>query len=261
MVNVKRTARQVATSLGYRISKISPAIEYPFIDLLNLVVKDHMLHTPDFFFMQIGASDGRSSDPIHDLVKRYHWRGLLVEPQPIAYHQLLETYRDEPQLCFENVAVGYRDGTETLYAVKREGTRFPYWYYQIASLQQETVLGALHHWKYVQKDAIPGRVEDLIEELSLPSRTVTSLLDQHQIEKIDLLVIDTMGFDFEILKMFPFDRLKPAIIHFEHNHLSSIDKAACLSYLAELGYSLGRVAVDTIAYLNAPTRKWSVDTW
>ncbi len=262
MSKIKQIVQQVANSLGYRISKVRQPAEYHFIDLLELVVRDYIQKSPDFFFVQFGAHDGQSSDPIHGMVKQHHWRGLLVEPQPQAFEQLQATYQDEPQLSFENAAISKEDGIATLYAVRQQETALPYWFYQIASLDREVVLGVLRQWKYTQNEtAIPDDIESFIEERSIPALAVTTLLEKHQINKIDLLVIDTMGYDFEILKTFPFHLLKPAIIHFEHNHLSSEDQTACLKYLTNLGYALGRVAVDTIAYLNAPTRTWTVENW
>lgn len=74
--------------------------------------------------------------------------------------------------------------------------------------------------------------------------TVKTLLLKYAIKKIDLLVIDTMGFDFEILKMFPFDTIKPSIIHFEHSLLSPEDQISCFKQLTTLGYGLTQVAVD-----------------
>jgi len=88
----------------------------------------------------------------------------------------------------------------------------------------------------------------------LPSITIRSALAKHNIAKVDLLVIDTMGFDFEILRMFPFDQCKPAIIHFEHQLMPIADQQSCFLYLANLGYGLTQVAQDTIAYLHALTR-------
>ena len=261
MLNVKRKLQNVAASFGYKISKLHPAQEYPLIDLLALVMQDRMRQNPDPFFVQIGANDGASSDPIHRLVKQHHWKGLLVEPQPSAFERLRQTYADEPQLQFVNAAIGQQDGTATLYRVREQGTDFPYWYYQIASLDRQKVLDVLAHWKQTSSDPIPDDFASLIEDLPIPALAVQSLLAQHQVQAVDLLVIDTMGYDYEILKLFPFELLKPAVIHFEHNHLSSDDQRACLEFLIERGYSLAKVAVDTIAYLDAPTRRWGISEW
>jgi hypothetical protein len=57
----------------------------------------------------------------------------------------------------------------------------------------------------------------------LKSETISfeTLLDRFKWSKLDLLQVDAEGFDAEIIKMFPFDRLKPAIIHFEANILKA----------------------------------------
>lgn len=261
MLNVKRKLQNVASSFGYKISKLHPAQEYPLIDLLALVMQDRMRQNPEPFFVQIGAHDGKSADPINAMVKQHHWQGLLVEPQPSAFERLQQTYASEPQLQFENAAIGKQDGTATLYRVREQGTNFPYWYYQIASLDRQKVVDVLAHWKQTSDDPIPDDFESLIEALPIPAFSVQSLLAKHQVQAIDLLVVDTMGYDYEILKLFPFELLKPAVIHFEHNHLSSDDQMECLHFLIKQGYSLAKVAVDTIAYLDAPTRHWGLSAW
>ncbi|MBD3882591.1 FkbM family methyltransferase [Phormidium tenue FACHB-886] len=262
MLNLRHKIQTVANTFGYKISKVHPAREFPLIDVLSLVMLDQMRHNPHPFFVQIGAHDGQSSDPIYQLVKHYHWQGLLVEPQPNAFQILMKTYGDEPQLQFENAAIASADGTATLYRVRETEVDLPHWYYQIASLSRDKVVDVLERWKTLEKDPrVPADIADWIEELPIPALSVRTLLSKHQVERIDLLVIDTMGFDFEILKMFPFELIKPAVIHFEHNHLSSNDQAACLELLIAQGYSLAKVAVDTIAYLNAPTRHWGMTNW
>ena len=40
----------------------------PSIDILDLAIRDLMSRQPDIFFLQIGAHDGVSYDPIHDYV-------------------------------------------------------------------------------------------------------------------------------------------------------------------------------------------------
>jgi hypothetical protein len=42
-----------------------------------------------------------TDDPIGHYVTRYHWHGVLIEPQPQVFHQLLKNYEHERQLTFE----------------------------------------------------------------------------------------------------------------------------------------------------------------
>ncbi len=256
---IKQTVRKIVGSLGYVIlkrSQVGTSIEYPFINSFELILQNYLQQNSDIFFIQIGSHDGCSADPICHLIKHHHWRGLLVEPQPQVFERLKQTYQDEPQLIFENALIGHEDGCATLYTVCDKHAVLPFWLSQSASLDYEVVKSTLYYWKRLRGlETIPDNYESLIEKISLPSITMKTALTKHSIQKVDLLVIDTMGFDFEILKMFPFDCCKPAIIHFEHKMMPVVMQEACFQYLAELGYGLTQVAQDTIAYLHAPIRQ------
>src|SRR5438046_1263614 len=47
---------------------------------------------PELTFIQVGASDGMMNDPIREFVVSGRWRGLLVEPVPHSYKQLVHNY-------------------------------------------------------------------------------------------------------------------------------------------------------------------------
>jgi FkbM family methyltransferase len=263
---LKQTIRRVANSLGYSISKSSELpeiIHCPFIDLLEIIIRDLLQRQQTLFFMQIGAHDGSFADPISHLVKRYHWSGILVEPQPRAFEQLKQNYQGEDQLIFEQAIVAQKPGTVKFYQVRTpEGVELPEWLGQSAGLDRQMLVGALYYWKFVEKcPGIPDDYESLIEEVQMPAVTVASLLARHQIPQLDVLVIDTMGHDFEIIKSIPFETIKPAIIHFEHSLLSFRDRQDCLAHLKAQGYRFAKVAVDTIAYLDAPVRYWDTNGW
>ncbi|HEY9638101.1 MAG TPA: FkbM family methyltransferase [Coleofasciculaceae cyanobacterium] len=244
---MKQIIQKTANSLGYRISKIRQPINYPVIDVLDLVLQDYLKQEQDIFFIQIGANDGTTADPINKLIKKYRLRGLLVEPQPKMFKKLIENYQSEGQLIFENSAVFDQDGTVRFYAIREEEPKLPMWCYQIANLDRNRILDLLSDQK--KNLNLPTNIETLVEEITVPAVTFKTLLSKHKVEKLDLLIIDTLGYDFEILKMIPFDLVKPPIINFEHTLLSIDDQEACFMYLAELGYSLVQVGVDTVAYL------------
>jgi FkbM family methyltransferase len=263
---IKPLVHKLIHALGYEISKIPDPPEtrvYPFIDLLDLVTRDLLQKQPNLFFMQIGAHDGSFADPIHHLVKQHHWRGILVEPQPLAFQRLQQNYAGEAQLIFENAIVSQQPGTMKFYGIQQpQGVEFPLWLEQSASLDRQALAGALFYWKNIEKHpGIPDDFESLIEEFDLPTTTIETLLQKHQVPQLDLLIIDTMGHDFEIIRSLPFDRIKPAVIHFEHSLLSKSDRQYCMEYLEAQGYRLAKVAVDTIAYLHSPVRHWVAPEW
>ena len=220
--------------LGY---DLKPHLSYtaPSIDILDLAIRDLMSRQPDIFFLQIGAHDGVSYDPIHDYVRKYHWRGLLVEPQPHVFQKLRENYADEKQLLFENSAIATQNGTLDLYC------------FENATAGDHASMLASTHKHYLQLNGDNHR--GALGTITVPALTLESLLDRHRVERVNLLQIDTEGFDFEIIKMIDFELMKPEIIHYENNFLNRRQKSECSRILGEQNYALLNLGIDTIAYL------------
>ncbi len=212
----------------------------PSIDILDLAIRDLMSREPDIFFLQIGAHDGVSYDPIHDYVRRFHWKGLLVEPQPAIFQKLRENYADEKQLLFENSAVAEKDGTLELHCFENANAE------DHASMLTST----RKHYLAMNGDGHRGA----LKTITVPALTLESLLTKHRIERVNLLQIDTEGFDFEIIRMIDFRRMKPEIIHYENNFLNRRQKSECSRILGAQNYALLNLGIDTIAYLQ-PARE------
>jgi len=252
---IKKTIQKLFNTFGYNISKIRSPMKGDFIDALDLILQNYLKEHPDFFFLQIGANDGFTDDPIFHLVTKHHLRGLLVEPQPITFERLVKNYLGEDQLIFENSLVTTYDGTAMFYSVPEDLPGLPYNFYQAGSLKREALVSVLVATQQAREGIVlPRDIESLVHEYPLPALKPETLLAKHHIDKIDLLVIDAMGYDFEILKAFPFHLMKPPVIHFEHALLSRDEQERCLRYLMELGYGFIDVSVDTIACLDAKTR-------
>jgi FkbM family methyltransferase len=265
MISPKRIIQKILNQFGYQLVKRSEPqkpLTYPFLDVLRLVAQDYMQHNPDIFFIQVGAHDGASADLLSQLIRQYHWRGILVEPQPEAFTQLITNYQGQPGLIFENAVIDTEDGTVPFYTVQEQDPPLPALLHQAASLNRDIVLAALGYWKRIEKHpGIPENFESLLVESQLPAVSIETLLSKHHVTKLDLLVVDAMGYDFKIIEMFPFELLKPAMIQFEHSQLSPSDRDACLNYLADLGYSFAKFAGDTVAYLQKPAFSWAMSGW
>ena len=68
------------------------------------------------------------------------------------------------------------------------------------------------------------------------------------VDYVDLLYIDAEGYDFELLKLFDFDRLAPEIVRFEHVGLSQGEWDEAVRLLAHHGYRTVREEDDTSGY-------------
>jgi len=196
----------------------------------------------DPFFMQVGANDGRVGDQIHPLVKRYSLRGVLIEPQRDVYARLKENYAADfgsSGFTFVNAAIGTSDGNLPFYRIKPGETRGPEWLHMIASFDKSVLL--------THADRIPD-LESMIVTEQVRCVTFDTLFKENDFEHIDLLQIDAEGFDAQVLRLFDVPTRKPAIIRFEHKHLTGPDYGMSLNMLANQGYNLAICGQDTVAY-------------
>jgi len=201
--------------------------------------------------IQVGANDGITHDPIHKFIKRDKWKGLLLEPQKHIFPRLSRLYKKNKGIKTINAAVGYEDGTTLLYKIGFSNSR---WATGLATFNKDVLLDAFESG-YVKRNAdkenieIPENKEEQIVAEEVEVISPDTLLKKHEINKIDLLQIDTEGYDFEIIKMFLMTPVKPGMIVFEHTHLSDNDLIECEKLLDSKGYDIKRYGRNTAAIL------------
>tara|TARA_B110000902_G_scaffold61992_1_gene73254 strand:- start:186 stop:968 length:783 start_codon:yes stop_codon:yes gene_type:complete len=182
------------------------------------------LNNSDVTIIQIGSNDGKTGDPIFQLInKRKKWKAIFVEPVPYLYARLKANYGLNPRFIFENVAIN--DGSEQIfYAVKSTAKDtypdLPSWFDQLSSFNRDNIINHLN-----------GKLEPFIEEITLQGLTLHGLFLRNSIDFIDLLHIDTEGYDWKVLSQLQFDKLKPTLILFEHKHLRLAEKQQSLEFL------------------------------
>lgn len=196
--------------------------------------------TKDFFFIEIGANDGVTQDILHQYIDKYRWRGILVEPVPYYFEKLKCTYEANDQLALENVAISDKDEIRDFYRVREGVSHFPYWSEGLGSFDLKVVLS--HRW------AMPN-ISDYIVTEKVKCIALRSLLLKHDVKKIDLLSIDTEGYDYEIIKQIDFDKLSPLVLIYEHKHIKRDERKRCESMLRAHRYALRKQRGNTLAYL------------
>ncbi len=241
----KRLVRRVLEGAGYTVFKAPPEVvpgpTFTPVDVFPLAVAELMSRKENIFFLQVGAHDGLTYDPMRLFVEQYRWRGILLEPQPRVFRQLVANYDGMPGLIFENVAAAPVEGEVTLYTFA-EGGGLPAHATQLASFQRDALLHNGHGYK--------GE----ILETRVPTVTISSLLKKHNVSEVDILQIDTEGFDFEVIKMIDFSEIKPSIINYESVMLSAADQNACIALLTSHGYRIAP-GFDTVAILQGDYRE------
>lgn len=186
--------------------------------------------------LQIGANDGIVNDPIRHLVVARGWHLWAVEPMPDPFERLVTNYRDYPNVRCVNCAVGLRDGDARIYSLRAkpgETVDDQYSSFYLDAVRQ--------HWRRIP-DSWSRIEEHKVRCLSFPS-----LLSECRIDSLDMLQLDTEGFDYEIIKMAFAANVLPSILAFEFVNLSKADMWSCRCDLIKHGYEWLLVKGDVVA--------------
>ncbi len=206
----------------------------------------------NLFFIQVGANDGKMNDPFFKFIRRDNWNGLLIEPQRIIFERLRDNYSKFKKVTFENVAISDKEEIKKIFKISFSNSRRASGVSSFIKDDLKRILDAGYAELIAKEENIilPKNKEDWITTEDVKCLNLNSLLLKHNITKVDLLVIDTEGYDYEIIKTIPFEILRPKVIIFEHSHLNDTDRPECSNLLLKLSYKLHHTISDTIAELN-----------
>jgi FkbM family methyltransferase len=150
-------------------------------------------------FLEAGANDGVTySNTLY--CERYRgWCGILVEPIPDL---AAECRRNRPTAIVEQAA---------LVGADHHGDTVSMHYCDLSSFVSGT------HGSHEADRLWLGRVQRLYPGLesytvNVPARTLSSLLDKHQVERLDLLCLDLEGYESHALRGIDFARHRPTFI-------------------------------------------------
>lgn len=124
------------------------------------------------FFVELGAGDGVHFSNTNWLEKDRGWRGLLIEGDP------RNEVKDRPNSIVERCVIG-----------------------------TGTVSFGLHP----TESYLSGVNRPAPERIEAEARTLTDVLDQHAIDRVDLISIDTEGNEIEVWKTLDLNRWRPQI--------------------------------------------------
>jgi len=197
-----------------------------------------VIASPDAQLVQIGSNDGRGGDPLNRLLKtRRKWKALFVEPVPHLFSRLRANYGTDRRFAFENAAIN--DGSKSTFYWVDEAAKIalpdlPDWYDQLGSFDRNHIT---RHIPELSRFILSEEINGL---------TLASLLRKHQIRQIEVLHIDTEGYDYKILSQLDLKTIRPAIILYEHLHLSPEEKAGAINFLKN-DYELFQWGMDMFA--------------
>ena len=192
-------------------------------------------------FVQVGAHDGVMHDPLRKFILNNNWQGIFIEPQRDMLEKCKKNYQNIDKLQFVNIAVHPNESLITLYKVKNP--------------KDYSHTG----WASINSDRFNNTIyKDSILEEQISAKHLMKVIQENNFTSVDLLQIDTEGFDLEVIKMFDFNTLKPALIQYEHIHLSIDDKLETQNIISSFGYYLIEKKNDTIAIRKDILTSWFI---
>jgi FkbM family methyltransferase len=237
---VKRLIRSLLRRFGYGVWKIDSPETLNFENLLWSVLQQK----GEIFYLQIGANDGVFVDPLYQFLRRHseQVRGVAVEPVPHTFEKL----RTNLQFC-KQVQPVCRAIHETLKSVPM--------YFMKPGLGTERNAHAIGMASFDRNHLLRGGYlteDDIISE-EVECSSLAELILEYSLEDINVLVIDTEGYDEKILSMIDYRAIRPSIIRFEHglndNMMSRETLLRITHNLNENGYQVILENYDATAYL------------
>ena len=140
--------------------------------------------------IQIGANDGVSHDHLHKIIKKFRLQSLLLEPIKKYFLDLQNNYAAYDNVKLENSALSINNEIFFLYKVNPEHfDKYGTLSSGISSFNKEHLLKHGIKKKHI--------VQEKVNQISFDE-----LLNKYNFKSFDLLLIDTEGYDCNIVNNF-----------------------------------------------------------
>jgi len=168
------------------------------------------LHHANVKIIIIGANNGNIKDFLTKYLSEENVTAILVEPVKDLFSELKARFEANRNIFFENSAIHRRQGKKTIYRLKKS-TDFPDWCLGLGSFNKHVVLSHETEIRNLRKHLVSETVNCI---------TFDKLIAKYQFDEINILQIDTEGYDYDIIKSINFKNARPHIIICEYLHIS-----------------------------------------
>ena len=192
---IKKLVRRLTKKRRYALNYLDIMIE-PFINYRN------------GFFIEVGANNGLSQSNTRYFEQYKGWRGLLVEAIPKLAE---ECKKNRPRSIVENFALVSEEYPFDTIEIN---------YCNLMSVIDNQTLNVEEHLNK-GKSYFP---DEGIYSINVPTITLNSLLEKHNIKKIDLFSLDVEDYEAEVLRGIDFDIHRPKFLLIEVRDINIIEK-------------------------------------
>jgi FkbM family methyltransferase len=163
-------------------------------------------------FIEVGANDGYSQSNTYYFEKFRGWTGILIEGIPELYNKcILE--RSKSQVF--NCALVAEDFQEPYVTMK---------YAHLMSIVDGVFDDNVARKEYFQNASQHHEFELNSYEVKVPTRTLTSILDECKIDRIDFFSLDVEGAELQVLKGLDLNKYRPKYMLIETTKKDEVEK-------------------------------------
>ena len=170
------------------------------LDGMDTALLSHIAQHPGVF-IEAGAYDGLTQSNTALLEFSYGWRGLLVEPVPELAERCAA---NRPGSVVEQAALVPPD---------HEGDLVSMTYCNRSSIVHGARGGPDEDAAWIETcRALPDQRGIEPRHLTVPARTLSSIVEKHRISRIDLVSLDLEGYEAPALRGLDFERHRPRLL-------------------------------------------------
>lgn len=239
---MKYFIKNILRFFKYKLKKIDPYNIFDFENFLLRFLKSQ--NSRKINLLQIGAYDGHLYDPIESILlsSTSNLQSYLLEPQIEPYQKLIEKYKNYKNIIPLNYAI--HPSKDSFYLHRAEASSIN----DASSFLNGTGSFSLKHVK-----KFVGNKKLKLSKIRVKCISINKLMQKFKLNKIDILIIDAEGFDYEILKSINFKKVKPQIIRFEHGIRDSVMSYAKFTEICNIlnknRYQIITESYDATAFL------------
>ena len=222
-MNWRKVALELLPPLIARPLSSLVARKRPGLNGLDSRLEPYLDVTRPGYFVELGANDGHAQSNTWFLEKEFGWGGVLIEPSPIAFVDLIRNRSQANH--FACAACVPFDHTEPFVRMRFAGLM------TVTDGVTDLPEGGVVHTERGRR-FLPDGVRPF--DFAAIARTLQSILDEAEAPpQIDLLSLDVEGFELSVLRGVDHEQTR-----FGHILVESRSPAALTDFLSSVGYQM-----------------------
>lgn len=215
------------------------------LNKFNEIINDLSTTKNKITILQIGGNDGQQDDFVNAFSNNKQIELHIVEPIKIYYEELKKYYSNQSNVYTYNYAITNTTSVDYINFIPPHPS-MPYWLKGCSSFfMDRNILSGMCSWDENGVPFNPYTDQNLISYIKnnttkLPVMCVTfnDFIKLSNLNSIDILVIDTEGYEYDIIKQINLNQFNISLIILEYHNQSGLAKKHIPELLKEKNYTV-----------------------